>query len=111
MSKYSPEMVARIQAFAQENVLNLESLTRLAAEPMFVKADVSARGLIAKVRTMGLEYEAKPKVSKDGSPVARKDDLVVRIEKATGLTGLDSLAKADKQALRKLTEYLVGVDA
>jgi hypothetical protein len=38
--------------------------------------------------------------------VVRKDELVDMLEKATGLSGLDSLAKAEKPALRKLVDYL-----
>jgi hypothetical protein len=36
----------------------------------------------------------------------RKDELVDMLEKATGLDGLDSLAKAEKPALRKLVDFL-----
>ena len=105
-SKYTEAMVARLAAEAEKGPLNLESLTVLAADPLFSKAGVTARGLVAKARTMGLPYAKVERVSKTGEPVVRKDELVYMLEKATGLDGLDSLAKAEKPALRKLVDYL-----
>jgi hypothetical protein len=99
-------MVARLTAAAENGPLNLASLTVLAADPLFSKADISARGLVAKARTLGLPYAKVERVSKSGEPVVRKDELVDMLEKATGLTGLDSLAKAEKPALRKLVDFL-----
>jgi len=92
-SKYSDAMVARLTAEAEKGPLNLAALT-------------AARGLVAKARTLGLPYAKVERVSKSGEPVIRKDELVDLLEKATGLDGLDSLAKAEKPALRKLVDYL-----
>jgi hypothetical protein len=105
-SKYTEAMVARLTAEAEKGPLNLAVLTALADEPLFSKADISARGLVAKARTLGLPYAKVERVSKSGEPVVRKDELVDLLEKATGLDGLDSLAKAEKPALRKLVDYL-----
>jgi hypothetical protein len=105
-SKYTEAMVARLAAEAATGALNLERLTALAADPLFSDAGVTARGLVAKARTMGLPYAKVERVSKSGEPVVRKDELVDMLEKATGLDGLDSLAKAEKPALRKLMDYL-----
>ena len=105
-SKYSEAMVARLAAEAANGALNLERLTALAADPLFSSAGITARGLVAKARTMGLPYAKVERVSKSGEPVVRKDELVDMLEKATGLTGLDSLAKAEKPALRKLVDFL-----
>jgi hypothetical protein len=105
-SKYTEAMVARLTAEAATGDLNLERLTALAADPLFSKAGVTARGLVAKARTMGLPYAKVERVSKSGEPVVRKDELVDMLEKATGLDGLDSLAKAEKPALRKLVDFL-----
>ena len=105
-SKYTEAMVARLAAEAAKGPLNLERLTALAADPLFSKAGITARGLVAKARTMGLPYAKVERVSKSGEPVVRKDELVDMLEKATGLTGLDSLAKAEKPALRKLVDFL-----
>lgn len=105
-SKYNEDMLARIDAFAASNTLNMETLTTLAAEPMFSNAGISARSLIAKTRAMGYTYEAKPKVTKNGDPSIRKDELVSLIEGRLGVEGLDSLAKAEKATLRKLADAL-----
>ncbi len=105
-SKYTEVMVARLMVEAEKGPLNLATLTALAAEPLFSKADISARGLVAKARTLGLPYAKVERVSKSGEPVVRKDELVDMLEKATGLDGLDSLAKAEKPALRKLVDFL-----
>jgi len=105
-SKYSEAMVRRLTAEAANGPLNLAKLTALAADPLFSEADISARGLVAKARSLGLAYDKVERVSKSGDPVVRKDELVDMLEKATGLSGLDSLAKAEKPALRKLVDYL-----
>ena len=105
-SKYTEAMVARLTAEAEKGPLNLASLTALAEDELFTKAGVTARGLVAKARTLGLPYSKVERVSKTGEPVVRKDELVDLLEKATGLDGLDSLAKAEKPALRKLVDYL-----
>jgi hypothetical protein len=103
-AKYTPEMVAMIAAIPAP--LNLAKCVELAANELFVEAGISARGIVAKARTMGVAYEKQTKVTKTGEPVARKDELVHEIEKAMGLTGLDSLAKAEKPALRSLLTAL-----
>jgi len=55
-SKYNEAMVARLSAEAATGDLNLERLTALAADPLFSKAGITARGLVAKARTLGLPY-------------------------------------------------------
>jgi len=102
-SKYNEAMVARLSEVAANGALSLAVLTDLATEPLF--KEVTARGLVAKARSMGLPYNKVERVTKTGEPVVRKDELVSRLEAATGLDGLDSLAKAEKGALRKLVEH------
>jgi hypothetical protein len=105
--KYTPAMVAVIQSVSDANSgLDLSLCTSIAERAEFVEADISARGIVAKARTMGLPYRKVEKASKTGEPVARKDELVHEIEKALGVTGLDSLSKAEKPALRKLPASL-----
>ena len=104
-SKYTEAMVARLAAEAENGPLNLASLTVLAEDPLFSKAGVTARGLVAKARTMGLPYAKVERVTKTGETVVRKDELVAKLEAATGLDGRDSLDKAEKKALRKLVEH------
>lgn len=102
-SKYTEAMVSRLVAEAANGPLSLERLTVLAADPLF--AEVTARGLVAKARTLGLPYAKVERVTKTGAAVVRKDELVAQLEAATGLDGLDSLAKAEKNALRRLVDH------
>jgi hypothetical protein len=105
VSKYTPELVNLITAQAP---LNIEKAEALAATEPFIEAGITARGIIAKSRTLGLEYEPVVRVAKDGSTIVRKNELVAAIESATGATGLDTLAKADKAALRNLLTAITG---
>ncbi len=98
-SKYTPEMEQLIKAAAP---LDLEVCEQLAKDVLFVKAGVTARGIAAKARSLGVEYTKQERVSKSGDPIATKMDLVVEIEKALGVDGLGSLAKAEKRALQAL---------
>ena len=106
-SKYTPEMVAVIERVADEHgSLNLELCNELAAMPMFRDAEITARGIIAKARTMGVSYAKKQRLTKAGQPVIRKDEIVVKIQSALGVTGLSSLSKAEKPALQILLNAL-----
>ena len=55
---------------------------------------------------MGLPYNKQKRLTKTGQPVIRKDEIVVKIEKALGVGGLDSLSKAEKPALHKLLQAI-----
>ena len=102
-TKYSPAMVAAIQAaFEVEGFMNSEKAFDVLKDPAFAGSEITQRGVIAKVRSMGLAYEKAEKVTKAGDPVATKESLVTAIEHALGVTGLASLAKAEKKALRAL---------
>jgi len=105
-SKYTPDMVSAIMGAADVGPLNLEVCTMLAEQPLFADAGISARGIVAKARTMGLPYEKVKRVTKTGQPVIRKDEIVVKIEDALGVSGLDSLSKAEKPALHKLLQAI-----
>ena len=106
-SKYTPEMVAQIERVADEHgSLNLELCTSLASQDMFVAAGITARGIVAKARTMGLPYDKVKRLTKTGQPVIRKDEIVVKIENVLGVEGLDSLSKAEKPALHKLLQAI-----
>lgn len=95
MSNYTPELTAALEsrgswtyaeavAFAEENALK-------------------PRSVIAKIKSLGLEYTPKPtRVTKQGEPVVRKSQFVAAIEAAVGVS-VPSLAKATKQDLETLT--------
>ena len=107
-SKYSEEMVKLIEDVASDTgSLNLQKCNALAAMPVFAEAGITARGIVAKARTLGLPYQKVVRTTKDGRSIMRKDELVVRIESATGLADLDDLSKAGKETLRRLADHLV----
>ena len=106
-SKYTPEMVAAIEAAAEKyGALDLKICVALSETPLFADAEVTGRGIVAKARTMGIEYRKKVRTTKTGAPVIRKDEIVVKIEDALGVSGLDSLSKAEKPALHKLLQAI-----
>jgi hypothetical protein len=106
-SKYTPEMVAAIEAAAEKyGALDLKICVALSETPLFAEAEVTGRGIVAKARTMGIEYKKKVRLTKTGAPVIRKDEIVVKIETVLGVSGLDSLSKAEKPALHKLLEAI-----
>ncbi|NDD83911.1 hypothetical protein EBZ38_06500 [bacterium] len=105
--KYTSAMTAVIKEVSDANEgLDLSLCEAIAERPEFVAAEISARGVVAKARTMGLPYRKAEKVTKSGEPVLRKEELVLAIERSLNLQGLQSLAKADKQALRTLAAAL-----
>lgn len=95
------------QAFENKGApLNFDDCKALAANPAMNDADGNARkarSITAKISRMAdVEYKAKEPVSKDGSPVERKSDIVAEIAKAVegNLDGLDKAPKAALVALR-----------
>ena len=106
-SKYTPEMVNLISNAADEaGSLDFQICANLATLKVFEDAGITARGIVAKARTMGLPYNKQKRLTKTGQPVIRKDEIVVKIEKALGVGGLDSLSKAEKPALHKLLQAI-----
>ena len=87
-----------------DGVLDLALCTAIAERPEFQEAEITARGVVAKARTMGMVYRKVERLTKAGDPVIRKDELVAKIEASLGLSGLDSLAKAEKPALKALLD-------
>lgn len=98
-SKYTAEMVAIITESAP---LNLTICEDIASQPMFEKAGITARGVAAKARSLGVEYMKQERVSKTGEAIATKEALVTAIETAVGASDLASLVKAEKKALKAL---------
>lgn len=97
------EQTLRDEATARGG-LDLASCNEIAQRAEFVAGEITGRSIIAKARSMGLPYNKVERTTKTGQPVKRKDDLVVEIETALGIEGLDSLAKAEKPALRALAD-------
>jgi hypothetical protein len=110
-SKYTEAMVTLIEEAATDAPLNLQVCADLALMPIFAEAGISARGIVAKARTLGLPYQKVVRTTKDGRSIVRKDEMVTRLEEVTGLSGLDGLEKANKEALRRLVDHLVATVA
>ena len=106
-SKYTEEMVNIIEEAVEFGPLNLQRCEELAKMSLFADAGVTARGIVAKARTLGLPYQKVVRTTKDGRSIVRKDEMVTRLEEVTGLSGLDGLEKANKEALRRLVDHLV----
>ena len=94
------EQILRDEATARGG-LDMAACKEIAEQAAFVAGDITPRSIIAKVRSMGLPYSKVERTTKTGEPVMKKDDLVQEIE-----TGLDSLSKAEKPALRALLEAI-----
>lgn len=101
------ENLIREAAEANGGTLNLAIAETLAANPAMNDADGNtrkARSIVAKISRMGLDYERKQNVTKDGRPVAKKADLVARIATLAGVNvaRLDGMANSPKMALETL---------
>ena len=108
-AKYSPAMVAAIQsAFDAKGFMDAASCDAVLKTEAFAGSEITQRGVIAKVRSMQLKYVKAEKVTKTGEPVATKEAIVSEIESLLGVTGLASLAKAEKPALRILLSCVSG---
>jgi hypothetical protein len=99
------EQILRDEAKARDG-LDLQACHEISERPEFVANDVNYRSILSKVRSMGLPYTKVQRTTKTGETVMKKDDLVQEIETALGVTGLDSLSKAEKPALRALLEAI-----
>jgi hypothetical protein len=90
------EMVSRMQA---EAPLNLEKSERIAAE-----FGVKSRSVIATAVRLGIAYEKKVRVSKNGKKPTNKTELVKEIAEALFVSTetLEGLEKSSKLALENV---------
>jgi hypothetical protein len=96
---FTPEQEARIR---DEAPLNQAKSRALAAE--FGKTE---RSVTAKAVRMGVAYERKQSVTKNGQPVERKEAIVSEISEIVG-ANLEGLDKAPKGALQAVRNFLRG---
>jgi hypothetical protein len=108
VSKYTAQHIAAMKA---AEPLNLAKCAELAATDLFKKAGITARGIGAKALSEGIAYERKERADKTGQPVADKAELVEKIAAALGVEKIESLAKADKAALRAVLGAIVKMRA
>ena len=93
---YTPAMVAVIEEY--------DRFDKAVAIEIADKIGKSPRSVIAKIKSMGLDYTVQRPVRKDGLPISRKIDTVLAIAKALDMDplDLDGLTKAPKSALEAL---------
>jgi len=104
-AKYSEAMVAAIKAASEmHGTLNSGHAIEILQDPAFEGSEITARGVIAKIRSMQLPYAKVERLTKAGEPVMTKDEMAEAICLALGLGVLKSLAKAEKGDLRALLE-------
>ena len=82
--------------------------TRATVDRLAEEHSKSARSIIAKLSSAGV-YQAPARVSKNGEPITRKEDLVKEIGQWFGLE-IPSLAKAGKLDLQALHKALSNID-
>jgi hypothetical protein len=104
-SKYTAEHVAAMREFAP---LNLAKAKELAETELFKNAGITSRGIGAKCISEGIEYAKVEKTTKSGETVVDKADLAAEIAAILKVDGVETLAKADKAALRRVVEALKG---
>lgn len=93
---YTPEMEAMIRAAAP--------LTFDSAAALGERMGKGARSIIAKAKSLGVEYIAKEAPKKRVTGTVAKADIVASIAHAVGVDALDGLEKAPAAALVKLLE-------
>jgi hypothetical protein len=103
MSNWTPEMVATLRAAAP---LNFAKATAMAGD-----LGVSARSIVAKATSEGIEYVKASKAAKRGG--VKKADLANAVEDATGLSlpSLGNLTVADLTTLLAYVKRDVSDDA
>jgi len=95
---YTDEMVDAMVADYEANP-SKDTVAKLSAE--FGK---TSRSIVAKLVREGV-YKAAPRVTKTGTPVVRKSELVAQINEVLGVE-LITLEKASKQDLELLVSAL-----
>lgn len=95
---YTPEMTQYIVAEYKADP-SPETVDRLAAE-----LERPRRGIISKLAIAGV-YVKPERVSKDGTKIVTREQLVKEIENALGIT-CPTLVKAGKLDLKKLCEAI-----
>ena len=105
MSKYTE---AHVEAIREMAPMDLEKAKALAETGPFMEAGITAKGIVAKCKTIDVEYHPVKRTTKTGQPVQRKMEIVHRMEAYLGLQEgtLPSVAKGSKMELEILLEAI-----
>ena len=96
LPNYTPAMLAVIGEYS--------AFDKAVAVEIGLRINKSPRSVIAKIKSLGLDYTVQRPVRKDGSDVARKTDIVDEIARALSMdvADLEGLTKAPRNALMAL---------
>ena len=96
MSVYTEKMVGDLQAVG---AFNYEAAVKFAD-----LNGLKVRSVIAKVKSLGLDYTPKERVTKSGEPIVRKEQIINDVENLLGVEkgSLVGLQKSTKEALNLL---------
>ena len=102
MSKYTPEMISALTASAP---ITFEIASDFAEK--WADKDVTVKSIVAKTKSLGLDYIPKQKVARKTSGI-KKSDLVRAIESRLDLDqdSLSGLTNATMASLNTLLETL-----
>jgi hypothetical protein len=107
-SKYTPAQEAVLRDSQPLDQAKSEALAaRFNAETNSTK--YTGKSVAAKANRMGLTYIRKVAVSKTGSKIEQKDEIVSEIGRIVGLN-VEGLDKAPKLALQNLRNFLLTLD-
>jgi len=100
MSAYTDVMVAKLNAGAPWTFANAEAFAK--------ENNLSTRSVVSKIKSLGLEYQPKPKAARKNPDAIRKADVVSALATQLGADAdkLAGLAKADMKALAELVRVL-----
>jgi len=103
MSKYTSEMVSALTASAP---ITFEIATDFAEK--WADKDVTVKSIVAKTKSLGLEYIPKQKVARKTSGI-KKSDIVRSIESEMNLEqdSLSGLTNATMESLNILLQELI----
>ena len=89
--------------------LNAGAPWTFAGAEAFAKANnLSTRSVVSKIKSLGLEYQPKPKAARKNPDAIRKADVVAALAVKLGADAdkIAGLAKADMKALTELVRVL-----
>ena len=103
MSLYTESMVAELMA---KDAWTYDEAVAFAEK----HSSVSARSVISKIKSLKLDYAAKPKAAGAKTDKVRKSEIVSEIALALGIQAeaISGLAKADAACLRVLLAKVAG---
>ena len=100
MSMYTEKMTAALVAQGKWTFAQAEAFGK--------EHNLSTRSVVSKIKSLGLEYEPKPKAARKNPDAVRKADVVAALAAKLGADAetFAGLAKADMKALAELVRVI-----